>query len=311
MDPNKYTLNGKYTYMARKLNPYSSPASTNLFRQISDMYSYELANKEKGYTFRDLAVLALNFTDGRDFYSGEQIITEDKIIVPEELIQRDHLFPASKGGLYAYGNVVITMQSCNIEKSDINPYDYYQYRFDNHLPTLYKTMDEAYSAITFLHTKFTECYPNATNFIEEFNKFEMPFTWREFSSKIELWVKDNSNVKFVKRNTGKHESLEFAANLKDINFWMELNDLESRIYKNYSSLTIKDVVGSRLVHVSDLFAEKNKSIINTPPREINRMITEFISDKSRNEKNKYNLIRRTIIRYRKSYRDYQKQKQNA
>lgn len=305
-----YSLEGEFTKAGKGLNPYTASPTANIFRLLSDMYSSKLMETGDHYTARELAALSLNFTGGRDFYSGDVLVDKDGPVLSEELIHRDHLFPASKGGLYAYGNVVITSQESNIEKSDMDPYEYYKLRFDNGKSTLYDTLDEAYAAITYLHSLYTERYPSAAEFVERSNMIDFPLSWDEFSEAFSKLFAD-SDFQFVRRPSGR-KAMEFDEDIRELDFWLALNDPDHAVYRNLAASTVKDVVGSRLVHVSKLFSSQDLSVLEVKPKEIERMIEQFIAKdhKTKNETNKYRLIKRTILRYRKSYRDYQVWKEN-
>lgn len=227
-----YCLEGPYTTVAKQLNPYSSSPTINIFRLLSDLYSSKIMESEDGYSARELAALSLNLTQGRDFYSGEVLIDKSQIILSEELIHRDHLFPASKGGLYAYGNVVITSQESNIEKSDMDPYEYYKLRFDRGQSTLFDTLDEAYAAITFLHNLYSTHLPHASAFVDQSNTINFPMTWDSFAEEFKKLFADNKEMEFMRRpSRGKKLKDDWGVN---DNFWKPFRDKDSELYNKFS-----------------------------------------------------------------------------
>lgn len=227
-----YSLDGPYTKIAKQLNPYSSSPTTNIFRLLSDLYSSKIMESDEGYSAKELAALSLNLTQGRDFYSGEVLIEKNKIVLSEELIHRDHLFPASKGGLYAYGNVVITSQESNIEKSDMDPYEYYKLRFDKCKPTLFDTIDEAYAAITFLHNLYKTHFPHAAAFVDKSNTINFPMTWDSFSEAFKELFADNKEMEFMRRPSGgKKLKDDWGVNSE---FWEPFRDESSELYNDYT-----------------------------------------------------------------------------
>lgn len=416
LDTSKYTLDGKYTKLAMTLNPYTGAPTLNEVRDLSDKYSHALASSKIGYSFRQIAAMILNLTDGRDFYTGERIMTDEEFLVLVEKIHRDHLIAAAKGGLYFRGNVVITLEGANIEKSDMDPYDYYDSRFDRGLPTLFETKDEAHNAITFLLSLYATSLPNAKRFADNFNQLKFPLTYMESYVAFSGLVSDYPDLKFITRgrqliafditlqNTEFWESfnnkdaevfltlpeatvertlgrniikianvfahndldimdlshdeiwhyvgeytenlsppvaselrlttralirqlgilcgdidvdgtvlngtypdvliqsaLEFDESLLSTDAWLELNNPELKQYSSYSPLTIKDIIGSRMVTLANLFAEKKVDLMTATDDQVNEIVAELTEDKTSNERSKYRLAGRMVIKYKNEH----------
>lgn len=250
-----YSLEGEYSSLARTLNPYSAnTGGANRFRMTSDDCSLAISKKVNEFSYKDLAVLALNFTQGRDFYSGERIMTRSKFLVPEEKIHRDHLFPASKCGLYAYGNVVITTEACNTSKSDMGPKEYYKTRFDDKLPTLYDTLEEAYEAIDFLHGLYKERYPSASRVVGYFDSLEMPMSWSTKHVVIDVPLfTEAPDIPFIDRG---NRSYVFNPRVQDRELiWDPLLNLESVVYKGLPERTLANMTGREIIRIGNLFSD--------------------------------------------------------
>lgn len=301
-----YAIRGEYTKVARRLKPYSKTMTTNIFRLLSDQYSFYLMSLPDHYSGRELAILSLNFTRGRDFYSGKKLITKDKILVDEKEIHRDHLFPASQGGLYAFGNVVITSENCNIQKSDMDPYEYYKFRIENNLPTLYSTLDEAYEAINFLHELYMERYPSAAEFMTTFNTLEFPFDLKYAYSSFSKLLGDLPDAKIF--SLMQRKTLDMSDQLKDLDFWLEVSDTEMGPFKGLSQSSLNTLSTSRLVHTSNIFLENDLSVLETSDEKIEELVADFIdkNEKPESEYNKYMNIARKIIKHKDVYINRQK-----
>lgn len=293
-----YSLDGKYTKIALKLNPYSKSPSTNVFRLMSDNISFEYAHEEEAPSIKELAAMALNFTNGHDFYTGEKLVDENNILVLEKFIHRDHLIPASKGGLYAVGNVVITTEAANIEKSDMNVYDYYKWRIENNKPCLYKTVDEAFYAINLLTNIYKKQYPHAYEFAKNFDETFEPMSLSNFFLFSKLLVKDNDKVLLFNRNNCGKKRIEVSSNLLSPEFWEYMNNVNSPIWEKYSEVSKKDFTGSRLIHFANKFSELNIDVIKATDQTIDNICNELIKDKTENEKSKYRIIRNNIKKHR-------------
>ncbi len=151
-----YNLNGPFTNAARGVKPYSPAGTNNLIRVMSDNLSKIIAKETEYNSFSELNVLSLNLTNGRCFYCGAQLIDMKGRILNN--IERDHLIPASKYGLYSKYNVVLSCSGCNNEKRDSEPKSFYLKRIKDNKQTLY-SLTTAMNLINELNANYASLFP--------------------------------------------------------------------------------------------------------------------------------------------------------
>ncbi len=296
-----YVEEGPYTEAASRLALYSADRSNgNKIRAISNEVSSALS-RETGHSFREIQARALNFTNGKCFYTGKQLVdTDGNLLVKSDDIHRDHLFPASRGGLYALGNVVMVLASANLEKSDMDPIEYYAYRLAHNQPTLYKTLNEAKAAIGFLNSIYRVYYPNASAFLDDFDNLPEKFTSSDFHSLVRVPLESElGDTLFIDMSGGGGRiASTFDKDLKNLDFWQKLKNNENVIWGTTSESSLYDYSTSRLVRVSDHFVEKGLDPLDLSENELDEILTDIILEESKgsiSEKRKFNKIRKTII----------------
>lgn len=281
LNKNLYNLDGPYSDIARTLNPYTpNKGGSNRFRITSDDCSLAISKKINEYSFKDLAVLSLNFTKGHDFYTGEKLMTPDQLLVPEETIHRDHLYPASKCGLYSFGNVVITTETANISKSDLMPKEYYKARFDNNESTYFDSLEEAYEAIDYLFSLYEERYPSASRVVKYFDNLKMPMTFSEKNMFIDMPLfAECSDVRFVDIGS---KGYTFNYNIKDKDLiWTPLLNKDTVIYKGLAESAVEKISnGCEIVRIGNLFCDLNLDIKELSYDEIISNVEKLIEQNS-------------------------------
>lgn len=102
---------------------FESPRS--LVRIMSDAFSRQHCDTNGALKH------AAESTEGRCLYCGKPLYSlMDKGDIPEfpRTIHFDHIYPASNLNLFAVGNVALACETCNLEKSNTMPEDYYDMR---------------------------------------------------------------------------------------------------------------------------------------------------------------------------------------
>lgn len=111
---------------------YSGSSSSLLIRTYSDMYSKQFCDMKAAQFY------AANATQGRCAYCGEKLYTYNNGKYEfHRGIHFDHIYPASRFGLFTEGNVALSCDTCNTSKGSQDPILYNDYRIKSGFPTLF------------------------------------------------------------------------------------------------------------------------------------------------------------------------------
>ena len=181
---------------------------------------------------------ALKLTDGKCFWCGKAMTTGRNIKTTKEGIAWDHFLPASLGGLFVPGNVVVSCITCNSQKNNTRPDKYWRQRFDSGDRLLFKTEEAFEKARDALDEELRE---SSVNYIPA---TETP----PIMNMVEYMVLDPGANEFVSSfHDRKHvaESDALISMRPDRSIWADLRQAESEVYvKNkWAPTTIEDVRG--------------------------------------------------------------------
>lgn len=254
------------------INNYSSEYSfsgiAGIRRILSDDFSriYGNAKEAKEYSIEK--------TDGRCFYCGVVLYKTKNNVRFFSDIAHDHIYPASRWGLYVKGNVAITCWKCNSDKSDKDPIEFAHEMINNKGTTFYSSIDEFNAFFNEFQKPYRETFPEyydlAVNFDPE-NADENEICMKYFLGK-------NKNdeyivpVKRTKRNL-------YIEDTVDADLWLNLRDPESVLYEGKTQKTAQAMAG-RIHYIQKAFFDlfpADKSLRNLTNEEFLSLVLESLT----------------------------------
>lgn len=235
-------------------------------RYLSDALSQVIDSQKTVNTsiFYEVYQYAMNLTNGNCFWCDTKLVVHDGSKKPEQLTGEshwDHFIPAAQWGLFIRGNVVLSCISCNLDKSDSDPIEYWEYRKSLKLPLRYKTIDAFQSVYRKL---VNEASKNNTigfdqNLSHEPKDILGGFKFMAESEDVENFIENYSSGRLARWLHNERD---------DSIVWSELNDLDSYVYVNYgeneniglAKLSAQDV-RRRISRATEFYDE---TIKNTP-----------------------------------------------
>lgn len=257
---------------------YSFASARGVVRTLSDAFSRQHCDTDGAIKH------AAKATKGRCLYCGVPLysLLNDKPTF-SNLVNYDHIYPASKMNLFAVGNVALSCETCNLAKSDRLPMDYYDIRSAEGSPLL-------------IHDK--------KEFEEFFSKMTQPYRER-WPEHFEMGTKDLSDEEL------KSETLRLLYNEVDmaranarynhensVN-WPTWKSVVNKGHETYTPATVKDVEG-RIGYANDIFENlfgHDVLIQDCTILELNKFVEVLLLSKydSKNEVQKYRLLIKLLI----------------
>lgn len=257
---------------------YSFASIRGVVRTLSDAFSKEFADPEKAKLY------AAQATEGKCMYCGVKLYKlEGSTPVFSNLIHFDHIYPASNLNLFTVGNVALSCETCNLEKSNRDPLEYYEMRLVEDRPTL---VDSKEDFVEFLD-EFTLPYQ------EEFPEHYKAGTQEHDDEEIKELAYEllYSKVSFASmRNIYNHES---SVN-RDV--WSKVVDLA---YEQYSETGANDVE-ARIGFTNKVFEDTfgyDTRIETCSLEELNQFFNDllYMKRESQNEVGKYRRLIKLLV----------------
>lgn len=258
---------------------YAFQSPRSIIRTLSDSFSKQHCDTSGA------AKYAAEKTKGCCIYCGEAMYKLSGIVpVFSNTIHYDHIYPASKLNLFEVGNVALACVSCNLEKSDRMPMEYYKMRLAENK----KVFIENEKAFELFLKEFTNPYR---------------IKWPEYYSLNFIDVDEETQMKHLLR-TLFFDKVEIAVTSSKYNHENSINkEVWDRVvevaFENYAPLTAKDVEG-RVGFANSFF----ESIIgydvhfsDITVKEFKKFVNSLLEDKksSKNEFQKYRMFIKILI----------------
>lgn len=215
-----------------KITSTYKPASVMYARRyLSDALSQVIDSQKTVNTsiFYEVYQYAMNLTNGNCFWCDTKLVAHDGSQKLEQITGAshwDHFIPAAQWGLFVQGNVVLSCVACNLDKSDSDPLEYWEYRRSLKLPLRYKTV-AAFQAV--YRKLMNEAHKNNSIGFDQDLSNEPKDILRAFdfmakSLDVEHFMENYSNGSLAR---WLHNDRDDAV------IWHELNNLDSYVYVNY------------------------------------------------------------------------------
>lgn len=255
---------------------FSSPRS--IIRALSDSFSRQFCDVKEAVNY------AAKSTKGRCLYCGQPLYKlEGDTPIFSNLVNYDHIYPASKLQLFEVGNVALSCETCNLAKSNRMPMEYYDIRLAENSSLLIYDRDEFEKFLN----KMTKPYKD--KWYKHYEVCTLDLTDDEFKEKLNelLFQKIDISSASVRYN---HES--------SVN-WSTWKAVVDKAYENYTASTAKDVEG-RIGYANETFEKTlgyDVLIQDCKLTELNKYINNLLLSKydSKNEIQKYRMLIKMLI----------------
>lgn len=252
---------------------FESPRS--LVRIMSDAFSRQHCNTNGALKH------AAESTKGRCLYCGKPLYSlMDKGEVPEfpRTIHFDHIYPASNLNLFAVGNVALACETCNLEKSNSMPVEYYDMRKVTGKSLLIYDRDEFVSFLSDMTSPYKNNWPKyykvGTSDIAE----------DDFKKLLTELLYNDIDVSSAANKYNHENSLN----------WPIWQKVVKRAEVYYSKTTVKDVE-ARIGYTNDFFENEfgmDRKLEDCTLRELGGFTNKLLLSKyeSENEISKYRML---------------------
>lgn len=255
---------------------FSSPRS--IIRALSDSFSKQFCDTKGAIKY------AAKATKGRCLYCGQPLYKiNDDVPVFSNLVNYDHIYPASKLNLFEVGNVALSCETCNLAKSNRMPMEYYDIRTTEN-SSLFIYDREEFERFLDEMTK-----PYKEKWYKHYEVCLLDLTDDEFKCKLDelLFQKIDISSASIRYN---HEN--------SVN-WPTWEAVVKKAYETYTPSTAKDVEG-RIGYANEIFEETighSTLIEDCKLTEINKYINVLLLSKydSKNEIQKYRMLIKMLI----------------
>lgn len=259
---------------------YSFDSARSIVRKLSDAFSKQHCDVKQA------PIYAAEQTKGCCLYCGQPLysIRESKAYpVFSNTLHYDHIYPASKLNLFEVGNVALACETCNLDKSNKLPMDYYDYRLETGKPLFIHEREEFEAFLDNMVSPYKEKWPShyESNFLEMDDD--------EFKAKLtELLFDDLS----FSAQCGSKYNQENSVN------WEIWKKAIEKGYATYTALTAKDIEG-RIGYTNEFFEDMfgiDKLLSGCTYEELSDFTTKLLLSKyeSKNEVQKYRMLIRML-----------------
>lgn len=260
---------------------YSFQSPRSLIRIMSDAFSRQHCDYEEAKRYASYK------TKGKCLYCGVPLYnvkkyTETGIVEYSNNLHYDHIYPAIQLNLFDIGNVVLSCESCNLDKSSSLPLDYYDKRAAQNL-SLYTYDRENFE-------KFLSEYiePYKTKWPDHYEIHKLELSDDEFREKM-IWLLNDIDISSATTRYNHQSSV-------NIDVW---NNVVERAYQEYAELTAKDIE-HRIGYTNEMFEDMfgiAKRIEDCSVAELGRFTNQLLSSKyeSKNEIQKFRRLIKTLV----------------
>lgn len=260
---------------------YSFQSPRALIRIISDAFSRQHCDYEYA------KVYASEKTKGRCLYCGKALYNLEKysktsVVEYSNQIHYDHIYPAIFLNLFEVGNVALSCETCNLEKSSRQPMEYYDMRKAEYLPLLIDERSEFESFLTKLTKPYRDKWP------KQFEIQNLDLSDEEFKFRMVELLNDVDISSMSSRYNH-----EFSINKE---FWSKV---VSKGCESYSKFTAKDIE-ARIGYTNEFFEDtfgSTKRIEDCTVTELAQFTNALLSSKyeSKNEIQKFRMLIKMLV----------------
>lgn len=257
---------------------YSFSSPRGIIRVLSDAFSKQFCETTEAVKY------AAQATNGRCLFCGKKMYSLEKGAPTfSNTIHYDHIYPASKFGLFEVGNIAIACESCNLAKSDRLPLEYYDMRTAEEAPLLYYNKDEFEEFLD----NMTEPYRN--KWPEYFEASNTDYDDEDFKIKLTELMYDPVDISPANMRYSHESSVN----------WSTWEKVIARAYQTYKASTAKDVE-HRIGFANERFEitfGSNKLMSQISLLELKEFFDEILVLKydSKNEISKYRMLIKMLI----------------
>lgn len=269
---------------------YSFASPQKLKRDAIDAFSKQYCDPEAA------EIYSVKYTRGHCFYCDKRLYKNLNGVPFFPAVAHDHGIPVAKWGLYTVGNVVISCEGCNSEKSDLLPVEFYRKLKESDRHTRHKTEQD------FLKDWKDFAKPYRSNFPKYYNL--------AMGLRADLTINEILETYFITDPVTGEPIINFtpititreASFSQDINepIWLQMNDPTHKIYENMAHASSVDCC-NRINHVRKVFEllfGNDKKLRELTPEEFVWLGDELVASriKSSGEVNKLRSFMRVLCR---------------
>jgi hypothetical protein len=210
---------------------YGYKTGSEVKRSILDVFSATHCSmtEAKQYSYRK--------TKMRCGWCGIPMFSESDGVkkIVEGLVAHDHIYPSARYGILCKGNVLVCCATCNGEKSDKEPVEYFEERLLRKVPTLFASTKEFENFLEDFTRPYKEDWP-------EYYKLALEGDLTRTDTQIlgHYFMIDQTTGEDLIDLSVKPRSLRQTNDPNNI-IWNQMDKLESPIYRKYSFYSAKDV----------------------------------------------------------------------
>lgn len=263
---------------AKFTTTYSFSSSRGIVRTLSDAFSKEHCDTKLA------ALYGAQFTEGKCLFCGRKnYVVVNGVPTFSNTIHYDHIYPASRFGLFEVGNVAIACETCNLAKSDRLPLEYYDIRAAENLSLLYYDREEF---IDFLD-RFTKPYQE--KWPEYYKANHEEFDDETFKEAVTNLFYNKVNISASSMRYNHENSVNWGIWEKTI----------KKAYDTYKDSTAKDVehrIGFANERFEILFGS-SRTMEDTTLAELKEFADDLLIIKydSKNEVQKYRMLIKMLL----------------
>lgn len=260
---------------------YSFQSPRALIRIMSDAFSRQHCD------YRKAKIYASEKTKGKCIYCGKHLYDLEKyekenIVEYSNEIHYDHLYPAIQLNLFEVGNVALSCDDCNLDKSSRLPLDYYDIREAQGLPLYINNRDE--------FEKFLDNFvlPYKKKWPQFFEIHQLDLTDEEFKEKMSMLL-EKIDISPMSNRYGHESSV-------NILFWEKVVE---RSYQEYAPLSAKDIE-ARIGYTNQFFEEmfgSSRKIEDSTVNELGQFTNALLNSKyeSKGEIQKFRRLIKVLV----------------